>query len=101
VEGDWPDAWRVNRHVHGQGDDNAENALLDFDRFPLWMWRNREVLEFNSWLRTYNADLPLEWRTGSYGLDLYSLYRSADAVIHYLDSIDPDDGRRAPIRHDR
>jgi erythromycin esterase-like protein len=99
VEGDWPDAWRVNRYVHGQGDDDAEGALSDFERFPLWMWRNREVLEFISWLRTYNADLTLERRAGFYGLDLYSLYRSADAVIHYLDSVDPDEGRRARQRY--
>ncbi|MDE2234764.1 MAG: erythromycin esterase family protein [Gammaproteobacteria bacterium] len=99
VEGDWPDAWRVNRYVHGHGDDDAEVALADFERFPLWMWRNREVLDFIGWLRTGNTGRPLERRAGFYGLDLYSLYRSADAVIHYLDRVDPEEGQRARRRY--
>jgi erythromycin esterase-like protein len=88
VEADWPDAWRVNRYVQGDGDDDATSALDDFERFPQWMWRNREVLNFISWLRTYNADLGPQASVGFYGLDLYSLYRSADAVIRYLQQVD-------------
>ena len=35
VEGDWPDAYRVNRFVRGESDDaTAEAALIDFKRFP-------------------------------------------------------------------
>ncbi|HUW97551.1 MAG TPA: erythromycin esterase family protein [Acidiferrobacter sp.] len=90
IEGDWPDVWRVNRYVQGDGDDAAESALSDFARFPRWMWRNQEMLEFIVWLRSHNAALPPARRTGVYGLDLYSLYRSADAVIRYLEETDPD-----------
>lgn len=106
VEADWPDAWRVNRYVQGDGDDDATSALDDFERFPKWMWRNREVLNFISWLRTCNADLGPQARVGFYGLDLYSLYRSADAVIRYLQQVDPEQaeiarGRYAALDHVR
>jgi erythromycin esterase-like protein len=48
VEADWPDAYRVSRYVRGAGDDfDAVEALADFQlRFPRWMWRNTEVVEF-------------------------------------------------------
>ena len=52
VEGDWPDAYRVNRYVMGLSrDPDADTALSDFRRFPAWMWRNRDVLQFVEWLR--------------------------------------------------
>src|SRR3954463_12065524 len=58
VEADWPDAYRVNRFVRGVGDDeSAEEALQDFRRFPVWMWRNTEVAEFVALLREYNDAL--------------------------------------------
>src|SRR5438270_8401193 len=44
VEADWPDAYRVNCYVRGQGDDaSAAEALGGFRRFPTWMWRNSVV----------------------------------------------------------
>src|SRR5438105_10712010 len=47
VEADWPDAYRVNCYVRGLSDDaDAIKALADFRRFPAWMWRNTEVVEF-------------------------------------------------------
>ena len=59
VEADWPDAYRVNRYVRGAGDDfDAVEALADFRRFPRWMWRNTEVVEFIDWLRAHNDALP-------------------------------------------
>lgn len=90
IEGDWPDAWQVNRFVRGDAMDGAESALAGFERFPTWMWRNRDVLEFITWLRNHNAALPTEQRVGFYGLDLYSLYRSADEVVGYLRDVDPE-----------
>ena len=90
IEGDWPDTWRTNRFVQCEGGDNAESALDDFERFPAWMWRNREVLAFIGWMRSFNEGLEPGHRIGIYGLDLYSLYRSADAVIRYLEDVDPE-----------
>ena len=56
IEGDWPDAYRVNRFVQGDGDAlDAAEALAGFRRFPTWMWRNTAVARFVSWLREYNA----------------------------------------------
>jgi erythromycin esterase-like protein len=100
VEADWPDAYRVNRFIRGQGDDkDALEALGDFKRFPTWMWRNRDVLSFVSWLRGYNSRLPRDARVGFYGLDLYSLRASMEAVIEYLDKTDPAAADRARTRY--
>lgn len=95
VEADWPDAYRLNRYVQGRGDASIDQAFDDFQRFPTWMWRNQAVRGFIQWLHAHNAGMPASSRTGFYGLDLYSLYRSADAVIEYLESIDPDQAAAA------
>jgi erythromycin esterase-like protein/predicted phosphoribosyltransferase len=101
VEADWPDAYRVNRFVRGESDDeNAEQALSDFKRFPAWMWRNTVVAEFVSWLREWNDALPKDApKVGFYGLDLYSLHTSIDAVIAYLEEVDPEAAHRARERY--
>jgi erythromycin esterase-like protein len=100
VEADWPDAYRVNRYVRGLSDDaDAAAALADFERFPTWMWRNTVVVEFVEWLRAHNAKLPREARVGFYGLDLYSLFTSIQAVLAYLDRVDPTAARRARDRY--
>lgn len=100
VEGDWPDAYRANRYVQGRpGDDDAIAALGDFRRFPHWMWRNAEVVEFLDGLREINDARPNERRVGFYGLDLYSLYSSIAAVIRYLEGVDPAAARAARNRY--
>jgi len=100
VEADWPDAYRVNRYVRGEGDDeDAVESLGHFGRFPMWMWRNADVLDFVGWLRAYNDTKPAERRTGFYGLDLYSLRASVQAVLAYLNKVDPDAERRARARY--
>ncbi|MCP3135999.1 erythromycin esterase family protein [Pyxidicoccus xibeiensis] len=100
VEADWPDALRVNAFVQGDGRDTSANgALGDFQRFPRWMWRNREIEELVTWMRAHNASLPREKRAGFYGLDLYSLHASMRAVVAYLESVDPDAAQRARERY--
>lgn len=100
VEADWPDALRIDRYVRGGSTDgSARAALADFRRFPTWMWRNRVVLEFVEWLRTHNAGLRPARQTGFYGIDLYSLFTSIDAVLAYLDRTDPPAARRARERY--
>jgi erythromycin esterase-like protein len=101
VEADWPDAFRVNRYVRGLSNDkNANEALGGFKRFPTWMWRNTVVLDFVEWLREYNSSLtPNAVRVGFYGLDLYSLYTSIEAVLNYLNKVDPDAAKRARYRY--
>jgi erythromycin esterase-like protein len=100
VEADWPDAYRVNRWVRGVGADGTpEQALGDFERFPRWMWRNRDVVEFTGWLRQHNAPLEPSRRAGFYGLDLYSLHTSIAAVLSYLKKVDPAAAERARYRY--
>ena len=100
VEADWPDAYRVNRFVRGEGDDrSADDALSGFERFPTWMWRNTVVLDFVEWLRDANASRPANGRAGFFGLDLYSLFNSMEAVVEYLDRVDPEAARRARYRY--
>jgi len=101
VEADWPDAYRVNRYVQGQNvDADAVEALGGFRRFPAWMWRNADVLDFIGWLRSHNDSLaPGSAKTGFYGLDLYSLHTSIEAVLNYLDKVDPAGAQRARYRY--
>ncbi len=101
VEADWPDAYRVNRYVRGATNDaDATEALAGFRRFPAWMWRNADVLDFIGWLRSYNDSLSAGSRTaGFYGLDLYSLHASIEAVLDYLDKVDPAGAERARRRY--
>jgi erythromycin esterase-like protein len=101
IEGDWPDAHRVDRYVRGaSGDGDAEEALRGFRRFPTWMWRNAEMLQFVGWLRAFNDRRPEGTHpVGLYGLDLYSLGASMEAVIRYLDAVDPDAAKRARSRY--
>jgi erythromycin esterase-like protein len=101
VEADWPDAYRVNRFVRGVGTDrSAEEALTGFRRFPSWMWRNTIVVEFVKWLRAWNDGLREgAAKVGFYGLDLYSLHASMEAVVAYLDDVDPEAARRARERY--
>lgn len=101
VEADWPDADRANRYVMGDFDDGtAVEALGDFRRFPTWMWRNTEVVRFIDWLRHHNDGIGDPQRKVRFqGLDLYSLRTSMDAVVAYLDRVDPDESRRARARY--
>jgi len=101
VEADWPDAYRVNRYVRSMSDDvDAGEALGSFERFPRWMWRNAEVVELLEWLRSHNETRERGTPSvGFYGIDLYSLHASIDAVIHYLDEVDPEAARRARQRY--
>lgn len=100
AEADWPDAYRLNCFVRGRGADrDPTTALGDFRRFPTWMWRNAEVCSFLEWLREYNlARSPAE-RAGFYGLDLYNLSASIEAVLAYLDRVDPAAARLARSRY--
>jgi erythromycin esterase-like protein len=101
VEADWPDAYRINRYVSGDSSDgDAAAALGDFKRFPSWMWRNEDVVSFVSWLRAFNDQRREPGaKTRFYGLDLYSLRASMEAVVNYLDAADPEAADRARERY--
>jgi erythromycin esterase-like protein len=106
VECDWPDALRVNRFIQGRNNDNgvpdadAKSALGNYQRFPRWMWRNSDVVDLVQWLREFNDGIPqLENKVGFFGLDLYSLRTSMDAVIRYLSRVDPEAAAQARTRY--
>lgn len=100
AEADWPDAYRVNRFVRRQGEDGtADEALGGFERFPAWMWRNEVVRDFVDWLRRHNCGRAPTAQAGFYGLDVYSLHRSMQAVVDYLDTVDPVAAARARHRY--
>ena len=97
VEADWPDAARVDEYILG-GRRHSKLEFTPFARFPTWMWRNDEVHDLVDWLRAFNADGP-ERQVGFHGLDLYSLFTSIAAVLHYLDDVDPEAARVARHRY--
>ncbi|WP_075879589.1 protein-L-isoaspartate(D-aspartate) O-methyltransferase [Vreelandella massiliensis] len=98
VEADWPDASRVDHYVRHRQTPPSEWTA--FSRFPTWMWRNEEVRDFVDWLREYNAGIDdADKRVGFHGLDLYSLFTSIDAVLDYLDEVDPEAAMTARERY--
>ena len=101
LEADWPDMLRVHRHVTGRTTEpSASAALGDFRRFPAWMWRNTVMVEFIDWLRGWNLQPDHKNdRAGIFGMDLYSLHASMEAVLGYLDKSDPEAASRARQRY--
>lgn len=90
VEGDWPDCYSVNRYVKGLDGNSAEEVLHAFARWPTWMWANREITDLAEWLRDHNTYRPQDQQVGFFGLDVYSLWESMHAVMHYLEDLDPE-----------
>ncbi len=97
VEADWPDAARVDGYVRLRAaEPNEEEA---FARFPQWMWRNREIADLIHWMRAHNEAQPVDRRAEFRGLDVYSLSSSIQAVLGYLDRVDPQAARDARGRY--
>jgi erythromycin esterase-like protein len=90
VEGDWPDCYRINRYIKGYpaSGNSAFEVLHAFNRWPTWMWANWEMVALTDWLRNYNQQHEGD-KIGFYGLDVYSLWESLEALITYLDKKDP------------
>jgi len=97
VEADWPDAAALNRRVRGLP--AREEDAQAFERFPHWMWRNREVEALLEWMTAWNRDKVDGQQAGFYGLDLYNLGGSMRAVIDYLDVHDPEGADDARERY--
>ena len=97
IEGDWPEAHNVNHYINHFKFNNAQEALKGFNRFPTWMWQNFSIVNLVEWLHEYNKSALS--RVNFYGLDLYSLYGSIDAIITYLEKVDPDAAHAAKKRY--
>ncbi|MDR4885960.1 erythromycin esterase family protein [Fredinandcohnia sp. QZ13] len=87
VEGDWPACQEVNRYIKGYSSkyNNARDVLMQFKRWPTWMWANEEIIDLIEWLKEYNQGKPSEKMVGFYGIDIYSLWESMDEIIKYLE----------------
>jgi protein-L-isoaspartate(D-aspartate) O-methyltransferase len=97
VEADWPDAALIDEHVRDRS--RTRPHARPFRRFPTWMWRNVEFAAFVTWMKQHNTKLPPAQRSAFYGLDLYSLSESIEAVLAYLDAHDPAAARIARVRY--
>lgn len=97
VEGDWPDCYNINRYVknYSEAGETAEDVLRGFKRWPTWMWANWEIAAFSEWLHHHNLHQPVRKKAGFYGLDVYSLRDSLNAIVQYLEKEDPEAARLA------
>ena len=92
VEADWPDASVYDAYVRGLPRPVVPQSV--FTRFPTWMWRNGQVADFLDRLKEINATIAdPDRKAGFYGLDIYSLGASIEAVLAYLDKVDPQAAR--------
>ena len=94
VEADWPDAASIDHFISGTSHNpNLENdfsSTTGFSRFPKWMWMNHSVSTLVHWLKDYNQSVNSAKNTvGFYGLDIYNMYGSIEAVLDYLQAVDP------------
>lgn len=85
VEGDWPSCFEANSYIKNRSTaDRAEDVLGHFNRWPTWMWANQEIIPLLEWLKNYNSKQDSDKMAGFYGLDVYSLWESMEAIIQYL-----------------
>ncbi|MBW8754330.1 MAG: protein-L-isoaspartate(D-aspartate) O-methyltransferase [Sphingomonadales bacterium] len=98
VEADWPDAAAIDRYIgHGEA---RPGAPPTFQRFPTWMWRNTVIAGLADDLRAHNAQVADKARrAGFYGLDIYNMSGSIEAVLAYLDREDPEAAKVARERY--
>ncbi|HEX8334015.1 MAG TPA: erythromycin esterase family protein [Segetibacter sp.] len=81
LEADWADTYRLNDLFNGQKKDSSEvvSLLKQFDRWPQWLWANKEFAQLLQWMNgftaTYNKNINI------YGLDAYSFEEALDSLI--------------------
>jgi erythromycin esterase-like protein len=96
IEADWPDAAELDRFIRQHGAWGERSAFV---HFPRWMWRNAEFAHFLKTMRRWNEGRPRDDRLELRGLDVYSLHRSLDEVLAYLDRMDPEEAAAARRRY--
>lgn len=100
IEADLPETYNVNAFLRDTNSkEPALSTLNSFQRFPVWMWKNIEMLSFIDNLKSINNKKLPEQRIGFYGLDLYSMYTSVEQVISYLQKVDPQAAEKAQKRY--
>ena len=85
VESDWSEANKIDQFIKGEKKDSISmrNLLEKFNRWPIWLWGNREIYSFVHWLNDFNQIRAEENKIGFYGLDLFSIGES----LTYLNSL--------------
>jgi protein-L-isoaspartate(D-aspartate) O-methyltransferase len=97
AEADWPDAAVLDRHIRHQHP--RSGAPRPFQRFPTWMWRNPVIAGLMHDLHALNRGRAADKMAGFYGLDIYNMSGSIEAVLTYLDEHDPEAARVARERY--
>lgn len=88
AEADWPDAAVLDRHIRHRHP--RAGAPRPFRRFPTWMWRNGVIARLMHDLHALNRGRDDKDMAGFYGLDIYNMSGSIEAVLAYLDEHDPE-----------
>lgn len=91
LEGSLSTSQLLDDYVNGRSDDPRELVVSS-------VWDNQEMFTFLEWLRAHIASVPAEQRVRVFGLDAYILImedtkapgRAAEAVVAYLQQVDPD-----------
>ena len=87
-EGDFPPFYTIHRYVTGESKQDVKDAMEGLNvRFPRFMWYNQPTLKFIEWLKEFN--MQIDHPVGMLGMDIYSLFQSAEIVLDYLDRVDP------------
>jgi len=89
AEADWPDASLID-HFISRSNKQPVISYQPFGGFPSWMWKNQSIETFLGWLKEYNQQFysPVH-AIRFYGLDIYNLFGSIEAVLNYLQDVDP------------
>lgn len=85
VEGDWNSIYQLNLYVKGLSNKtSAKEVLKNFQRWPTWMWANKEIKLLAEWLKEYNENLSLDEKVGFYGFDVYGVEKSITSVENMI-----------------
>ena len=91
LEADWAASYEINLYIKGQKHQNlSADTLLKqtYNRWPEWMWANKEFAELVRWLKEYNVAEPDTGKIGIYGMDMYGWMESIDKINEYLNETD-------------
>lgn len=91
LEAGWAPTARIAAFVHDRSSRaDAATALRAFQRFPRWVWRNRQFAAFLEELKALNENAPADNPLVSlYGMDLYGVPEAIADVVQYLALRDP------------
>lgn len=85
LEANFTETLGVNRYVcRGEGD--PKSAL---EGIYVWTWNTEEMLALLEWLREFNSCRPHNDQVQFYGFDIQYSKGVADAIVDYLERVDP------------